>query len=201
MQNIIKTISKAFSSDPSSSEQPKIDPSKQKAIVVFYSRPDENYSVGVIEEGNTKKLAEIIAAAIKAPLMEIEAVKPYPKDYHETTVQAKGELASKFRPEIKPTKDISEYDVIFLGSPVWWGEIAPPLMTWLESVDLKGKTIFPFVTHEGSRFGSTRQNLKELAPGATIGEGLAMYGHEAQKGGEKVKKAVDNWLKKIGFAS
>ncbi len=171
----------------------------QKAVIVFFSRPDENYSVGYIEEGNTKKLAKLISQKTGAELVEIIPVNRYPTEYFPTTEQIKKEYASNYRPPIQPVKDISGYDIIFLGHPIWWGEVPPPVRTWLDSVDLKGKTVIPFVTHEGSKFGSSRSNLKELAPGATLGEGLAIYGHDAQKANSRTDKEVDAWLKKNGF--
>jgi len=110
----------------------------------------------------------------------IETVNPYPSDYRETTRQAKKELEADYRPPIK-TKipDLATYDLVFVGSPNWWGTIAMPVMTFLSGNDLSGKTIAPFMTHGGSALGRSPADIARLCPKATILEGLAISGTAA----------------------
>ena len=100
--------------------------------------------------GNTEKAAKIIAEETNADLYQIELVTPYPSEYKEQTELAKKELSEGILPAIKPwPENIGEYDVVFVGSPVWWGTMATPVRTFLASGVLKGKTVIPFVTHGG----------------------------------------------------
>ena len=102
-------------------------PAGKRALVVYFSRADENYNVGYIEKGNTKILAEMIAEATGADMFEIKPAKPYPKEYTATTNLAKKEKNEKARPEIVGTMpDVSGYDVIFFGYPIWWGDLPMP---------------------------------------------------------------------------
>jgi hypothetical protein len=78
-------------------------------------------------------------------------VSPYPTNYGAVVAQAKQELKADIRPALKSAgSNIASYDVIFVGSPNWWSTIAPPVMTLLSSLDFSGKTVVPFITHEGS---------------------------------------------------
>ena len=159
----------------------------KKVLVVYYSR-----------SGNTREVASQIHQALGGDITEIQTVNPYPSDYKETTTQAKQELESGYKPPIT-TKiaDIASYDVVFVGSPNWWGTIATPVMTFLSEHDLSGKTIAPFITHEGSALGRSAADIGKLCPKATILEGLAVRGKSAKSSQEDVAA----WLRKIGLKS
>ena len=95
--------------------------------------------------GNTEKAAKVIAEKTNADLYKIELVTPYPSEYKAQTELAKKELADGTLPPIKPwPENISEYDIVFVGSPVWWGTMATPVRTFLASGALKDKTVIPF---------------------------------------------------------
>ena len=112
-------------------------PAGKRALVVYFSRADENYNVGYIEKGNTKILAEMIAEATGADMFEIKPAKPYPKEYTPATETAKKEMNDKARPEIVGTMpDVSKYGVIFLGYPIWWGDLPMPCYTFFDKVKL-----------------------------------------------------------------
>lgn len=165
-----------------------------KKLVIYYSRVDENYEVGTIAKGNTEIIAEMIAAKTGAKLLKVEPVKEYPKAYDECIAVAKKELAADVRPEFKPVNiNPEEYDEIYVGYPVWWGEMPMPMFTFFEKYNLKGKTIHPFVTHEGSGLSGVSR-LKKVT-GANVTPGLAIYGHVAQNERAKAEKEVESWLK------
>lgn len=167
---------------------------ESKKLVVYFSRTGENYGVGVIEKGNTEIVAEIIAGHVGATLLKVEPVKAYPSGYDECTSVAKKELSAEARPEVKPASvNPEDFDEIYVGYPVWWGEMPMPMFTFLEKYNLKGKRIFPFVTHEGSGLSGVKR--LEEATGGDVQKGLAVYGHEAQGNRAKVEKAVLKWLK------
>lgn len=174
-------------------------PAGKRALVVYFSRADENYNVGYIEKGNTKILAEMIAEATGADTFEIKPAKPYPKEYTPATETAKKEKNEKARPEIVGTMpDVSGYDVIFFGYPIWWGDLPMPCYTFFDKVKLEGKTVAPFCTHEGSGLSGTDRYIADTTK-AKVTEALEMKGTTAQKNQDEAKKEVLAWLKKIGF--
>ena len=172
-----------------------------KSLVVYYSRADENYYVGTITEGNTAVIAKMIAKATGADIYEIKTVKAYPKNYRECTDVAKAEQRENARPAIQGgSPDLSTYDTIFLGYPIWWGDLPMCVYTWLEANDLSGKRVIPFCTHEGSGTAGTPSSLKAKLKGATVEQnGLAVRGATAQNKRSEAQKNVDAWLKKVGF--
>ena len=178
-----------------------VGPVAAKPLVVYFSRVDENYSVGNITEGNTAVIAKMIASKTGADIFEIKPVKPYPKNYKECTDVAKKEQKENARPAIqKGTPDLSQYDRIFLGYPIWWGDLPMCVYTWLEENDLNGKTIVPFCTNEGSGLAGTPSTLAKKLKGAKVEQdALAVRGATAQSKRGEAEKSVDDWLKKNGF--
>lgn len=174
-------------------------PAGKRALVVYFSRADENYGVGYIEKGNTRILAEMIAEATGADTFEIKPAKPYPKEYTPATEVAKQEKNDNARPEIVGTMpDVSGYDVVFVGYPIWWGDLPMPCYTFFDKVKLEGKTIAPFCTHEGSGLSGTDSNIAN-ATKAKVTEALVMKGSVAQNSRDEAKKEVTDWLKKLGY--
>ena len=190
------------SSAPKTDAPAKKDETKaggKRALVVYFSRADENYNVGYIEKGNTRILAEMIAEATGADTFEIKPAKPYPKEYTPATEIAKKEKNENARPEIVGTMpDVSGYDVIFLGYPIWWSDLPMPCYTFFDKVKLEGKTIAPFCTHEGSGLSGTDRYIAD-ATKANVTEALEMKGTTAQKNQGEAKKEVMAWLKKLGY--
>ena len=184
------------SADKSASNETKPE---GKAIVVYFSHTGENYSVGVITEGNTAKVAKVIAAKTGADIFEIKEAKPYPQSYDACIDVAKKELREKARPEIAgDLPDLTDYQVIYLGYPNWWGDCPMVVYTFLEKSKIEGKTILPFCTHEGSGLGSTAKNLQKAFPGAKVEmNGLSLRGATAQKDAVATEQAVDKWLKTL----
>lgn len=170
-----------------------------KTLVAVFSKTGEQYHVGVIQEGNTMIVAKMIAAATGADLFEIRAANAYPEGYDETTDIARKELRAGVRPELAEDKDIGAYDTVFLGYPIWWGEMPMAVFTFLESHDWKGKTVVPFATHEGSGIGRTQESLQKALPDAKILGGLAVRGAVAQNERPQAQQAVTEWLAKLGL--
>ncbi len=170
-----------------------------KSLVIIFSRADENYNVGYVEKGNTMILAEMIAEKTGSELFEVKPAKKYPADYDTCIDVAKKEQNQNARPEILEDKDISEYDTIFFGYPVWWGDIPMCMYTFIEGHDWNGKKIIPFCTHEGSGSGRTDRTLKNLMKGAEIQRALAIRGSVAQNNTKSAEREIDKWLKNLGF--
>lgn len=156
-----------------------------KNLILYYSRKGENYvngSVKSLAKGNTEIAAEFIQKAVGGDLFELDTVKPYADDYYECIDEAKKELQSHARPELKKyIEDISEYDNIFVCGPCWWGTYPMAVFSQLDRLDFGGKKVIPLMTHEGSGLGGCVKDLKKLCAGATFGEGLAVHGADASK--------------------
>lgn len=167
----------------------------QKPLVIFFSHAGENYSVGNIEVGNTKIVADYISEITAADQFEVVAEKSYDMPYMDLIKVAQDEAKAGELPAYKGNVDVTPYDVIFIGGPIWWGTYPQVMFTIFKDINLDGKTVIPFTTHEGSGLASTVQDLKKAFPKANIKPGFAIYGHEVRTGKAKVEK----WLKGLGW--
>ena len=174
-----------------------------KALVVYFSRTGEQYTVGVIDKGNTAIVAEMIAEETGADLFEvIPEDDHYPMTYSELTDVAKKEQKDKARPAYAgDVPDLSQYSIIFIGAPVWWGDWPMIMYTFFETNadGLKSKTLIPFSTHEGSGLSGFDKKLSSACPDATVLDGLAIRGNDCQNNQDSVRKKVGEWLTKLGY--
>ncbi|MCR4667697.1 MAG: flavodoxin [Desulfovibrio sp.] len=145
--------------------------------------------------GNTKKLASIIHGFVGGDIIEIKPQKAYPRDYDTLTKQAKKEQEQGARPALAALPPLEAYTTVFLGYPNWWGTMPMPLFTLFETNNFNGKTIIPFCTHGGSRLGRSVEDIKELAPGATVLKGFSAFGRDLGN----VTGEVQNWLEVNGI--
>lgn len=153
-----------------------------KSLVVYFSHPNENYNVGVVSEGNTKLLGDALAKAINADVFEIVPVEPYPTDYQSCVDKATEEGSASARPAyVGDIDNWADYDTIYLGYPIWWGDLPMIVYTFLENHDFSGKTVVPFNTHEGSGNANTFAMIKATIPAANvIGDGWNISGIKAR---------------------
>ena len=120
-------------------------------IVIFFSHAGDNYSVGNIEVGNTKIVADYISEITGADQYEIVTHKYDGMAYMPLIELAKKEVADGELPPYEgAAPDLSQYDTVFIGGPVWWGTYPPVMFTLFKDIDLADKTVIPFTTHEGS---------------------------------------------------
>lgn len=165
------------------------------SIIIYFSRSGENYFGGElknIEKGNTEVIAEYIRELDDATLFKVEPAEEYPADYMKCIDVAKKEQQDDARPAIRETLDsIDEYDTVYIGFPNWWGTLPMPMFTQLEKLDFEGKVIKPFVTHEGSGFGSSKKDINELCSGAEIKNGLSIPGANVYE----AKNTVESWIR------
>ncbi len=170
------------------------------ALVTYFSHAGENYNVGVVEEGNTAKLAKVIAEQTGADLFEIVPVVDYPHSYDECLEVATAEQREGARPEyVGDVENWDQYDTIFIGYPIWWGEIPNIVYTFMENHDFAGKTVIPFNTHEGSGQSHSQRDIENALPDATVLQGLAVRGTTAQNDADATAKAVSDWLSGLGM--
>lgn len=170
----------------------------EDSLIVYFSHAGENYNVGVVEEGNTAKLAKEIAAQAGADLFEIVPVAEYPTVYDECLEVATQEQREGARPEyMGDVESWESYGTVFLGYPIWWGEIPNIVYTFMESHDFAGKTVIPFNTHEGSGQSHSQRDIENILPDANVLQGLAVRGATAQNDPDETGKAVSEWLQKL----
>jgi len=154
--------------------------------------------------GNAKALAGQIANATGGDLFEVKTVTPYPTVYDECTRVARQELDTNARPAISGNiTNIQQYNTVFLCYPNWWGTMPMALFTFLETYNFSGKTIYPLVTHGGSRFGSSLNDIRRLCPGAVIGDGLSVSAFDRNPNDNPrvtvPNNDVTSWLRRIGM--
>ena len=174
--------------------------SSSNILVVYFSRTGEQYTVGTIDKGNTAIVAEMIAEKTGADLFEILPETDYPYTYAKLTDVAKKEQNDNARPAIKDAlPDLSQYDTVFIGAPVWWGDWPMILYTFFETADLSGKNLVPFSTHEGSGLSGFDRKLAAAVPDATVLTGQAFRGNDCQNDKAGVESKVQSWLEDLGY--
>lgn len=155
-----------------------------KAIVIYYSWG-----------GNTKSIAEKIARELNCGAARIYTVVPYEGDYNSIVDRGADEVKRGYEPEIKPLGiDLSDYDTVMLGTPVWWYTFAPAVKTFLSHNDLTGKKIYTFATN-GGWIGHTLKDVKSACPGADVKPGIDIrFDDHTQRTSDK---EVEKWIKNI----
>ncbi|WP_251623130.1 flavodoxin [Odoribacter lunatus] len=158
-------------------------PAEKKILVAYFSWG-----------GNTQHLAEEIADMTGGTLFRIETVNPYPSDYNECTVVARNELDNGIRPELKGSVDnLDDYDVIFVGCPVWWHTAPMAIWSFLETsdYDFSDKIIIPFCTYASTYREETLVKIVELTPASLHLQGFGATGRNTN--------GVENWLRTINI--
>lgn len=144
--------------------------------------------------GNAKVFAEGIQKEVGGDLFAIEPQDAYPKDYDQVVQQAKGEVASKYQPKLtNKIADIRSYDIIFIGTPIWWYTVAPPVRTFLAEYDLADKTVIPFSTHKGSGLSGIDKKIQDIQPKSKVLGGFAIWDGQVNSKQADIK----NWLQRL----
>lgn len=146
--------------------------------------------------GNTKGIAEEIQRQTGADLFEITMVNPYSTNYNTVLDEAQRDQNVQARPELAThIENMDEYDIVMIGYPNWWASIPMPVASFLEEYDFSGKTILPFCSHGGGRFGQSLTAIAKLAPNAAMGEALSIH----YSGGSELSGDVSAWLGSNGI--
>lgn len=167
--------------NPTDPETP-LEPSEDSNILIAY------FSWG----GTTERMAKIIADQTGGTLFEIEPVVPYPAEYTPCTEVALEEKNDNARPAIKDkVENWRDYDIVFIGCPVWWWTTPMIIHTFCESYDFKGKTVVPFCTYASTYRDETLAEIANSTPDAAhlTGEGLTS--------GRISEQTISSWLKEI----
>ena len=161
----------------------------KKSLIIYFSRADENYSVGFIDKGNTEVVAEYVRDFTNADMFKVEPLVPYAKDYNTCIKEAKERIGNA--PIKESLNDISEYEVIYIMSPIYWGTYAPELETAIKDLDFDGKIIRIITTHEGSGLGSVVSDIKRICKKANVlDDAIAIRGSQAHYS----KSKIEEWI-------
>ncbi len=164
----------------------------KKSLIIYFSRADENYFDGemkYIDKGNTEVVAEYVKELTNADMFKVEPLTPYAKDYNTCINEAKERVGNA--PIKEKISDISEYDVIYIMTPIYWGTYAPEMETALKDLDFTGKTIRIITTHEGSGLANVLSDVKRICKGANVlDDALAIKGSSVNN----AKSTIDSWI-------
>lgn len=170
-----------------------------KTLIAYFSHAGQNYThggIGYLEIGNTEVAAKKLNKMVDSDLFYIDTVKKYPDDHIEKIGIAKREFQENARPELNArVENMDKYETVIVAFPNWWTTMPMALFTFLESYDFSGKVICPLITHGGSGFSNSLNDIAKLCPNSTITEGLAINGDDVANS----DAALQNWLKKLGL--
>lgn len=153
----------------------------KKVLVAYFSHT-----------GNTEKVAQVIQSKTGGDLFKIETATPYSNVYREVTEVAKQEKADNARPALKNTvSDMAQYDVVFVGYPIWWYTAPMAVATFADSYDFSGKTVITFCTSGGSPISDSTPDMKAWFKGANVVEGIRAYANDAA--------STERWLERFGY--
>ncbi len=161
----------------------------KKSLVIYFSRADENYAVGYVDKGNTEYIAEYVRDFVNASLFKVEPLIPYSKEYNKCIIEAKERVGNA--PIKNKINDISEYEVIYIMTPVYWGSYAPEMETAIKDLDFTGKIVRIVTTHEGSGLARVVEDIKKICVGAIfLDDSIAIKGTDCIK----ARSAIEKWI-------
>ena len=151
-----------------------------RSLIVYFSRT-----------GNTEAVVDHIAERIGCDAIEIETRDAYPEDYDTLVNLVRQQAADGYLPPLARPINLSGYDRVFVGSPIWGNRLSRPVHSFLASHDLSGKVVAPFVTYEvSSGGGQAPDQLQQLCPNSDLRDLLTILGENA----ENAAIGVDLWL-------
>lgn len=157
--------------------------SNSRILVAYFSR-----------SGNTRVIAGVIHRSLKTDLFEIEPARPYPEDYFQTVEQATNERTRGIKPPLKNSiADISRYETVYLGFPIWGTSVPPVVQTFLSSHNLADKLLIPFITHGGYGKGNSDDILAHLAANARREKPLVIECSQERR----TTETVIDWLESV----
>jgi len=204
------SVGPSFSNE--SSGNANVDKENQKVLIVYFSRLgntdypsdiDASTSASIVEDksgryGATEYVAKMIQAEVGGNIRLIETQKPYPVNFVDVIFQNHVEMNNDYLPPLKNNRlNMDEYDVVFIGYPVWAVSVPPAVRSFLSENDLSGKTVIPFCTHDGYGSGRSYSDIGALSPKANMKNGIAIEAKDVTS----AKSAVSEWLKSIGVTS
>lgn len=167
-----------------------------RVLIIYYSRSGTNYPDVTLKHGHTWQIAREIAQVTGGTRYQIQTAQAYPKNYQATVDQAEQEQQDNARPRLKGIlPDVTQYETIFLGYPIWWSDLPMPVRTLMDQIDLNDKVVIPFSTNAGSGWGDSLATLKKQYPQAKFQKGFEIEGAEV----DQAHKQIRRWLRDLGY--
>ncbi|WP_282191612.1 flavodoxin [Adlercreutzia caecimuris] len=211
--------------DPANSPEPAPEPEPQpkpepeatsnagNVLVAYFSYPEtteesdpdnlteEEENSAVVHDGeilgNNQFMADIIARETGADTFRILTTRTYPADHAGLIAQAQEEINVGDRPDLaEPIPDLSSYDTVFIGYPIWWAELPPIMHSFLEQADLTGKQIYLFNSHGGSGNAGTLEEIKGILADSTVSDDNFVVSRDAVADSED---DIVAWVRGLGF--
>ncbi len=184
--------------------------SDNKTLIVYFTLPETDgvdtvagASRVVVDGelyGNIEFMANTVSNTVGGDIFEIKTVQSYPTIHKPLVDMADEELENNARPELSTHIDnIDDYDTIFIGYPIWWGDMPMPLYTFFDEYDFSGKTIIPFSSHGGSGLARTVNEIKDLEPNAMVMDGYTVSRDDIADDAKSVEKDFAEWINNINF--
>ena len=181
--------------------------SDAKILIAYFTVPETSgvdavaQASRVVENGEVVGNVEFIANTIQeetgGDIFAIETVQTYPGEHQALLDFAAAEMAANARPELSTSiSNLSDYDVIFLGYPIWNADLPMPVYTFLDTYDLSGKTVIPFTAHGGSGFAGTINTVASQEPGAEVErDGFSVSRNSVSA----AKSDIVSWVHELGY--
>ena len=183
---------------------------QSRTLIIYFSQPEEmkpdaadGFSGASVlqkntpETGSTQFIAQLIQKQTHGDLFRIETATPYPRQHDALLRVAEKEQQTKARPSLKtPLPDLSSYDTIYVGYPIWWYTMPMVIYSLFEQNDFSGKTVVPFTTHGGSRLADSLREIARMQPQARlVTRALSISRNDVS--GPDVPAQVEQWIKQV----
>lgn len=183
---------------------------QSRTLIIWFSQPEEMKTDAVDgfsgasvlqknmpETGSTQFVAQLIQKQTDGDLFRIETATPYPRQHDALLRVAEKEQQTNARPSLKtPLPDLSNYDTIYVGYPIWWYTMPMVIYSLFEQNDFAGKTVIPFTTHGGSRLADSLRQITRMQPQARlVTRALSISRNDVS--GPDVPAQVEQWVKQV----
>lgn len=183
---------------------------QSRTLIIWFSQPEEmkpdavdGFSGASVlqknmpETGSTQFVAQLIQKQTHGDLFRIETAIPYPRQHDALLRVAEKEQQTNARPSLKtPLPDLSNYDTIYVGYPIWWYTMPMVIYSLFEQNDFAGKTVIPFTTHGGSRLADSLRQIARMQPQARlVTRALSISRNDIS--GPDVPAQVEQWVKQV----
>lgn len=192
--------------DAASATEDVVPGTNHKVLIAYFSEPlpdgtDANTSASRVVAGNrlygsVEYMATVIGEATGGDMVRIQTETPYPGNFDDLAAQADNERQNGIHPTLSTSiEGFDNYDVVFVGYPVWWYQMPMPMYSFFDRYDFSGKTIIPFSSHGGSGWSGTIADIAGLEPEATMVDGFSTSRSNVASSAEEIR----NWLRDINI--
>ena len=203
---VIACSSDSDNDTPPEGTEEVVPGSNHKVLVAYFSEPlpdgvDANTSASrLVVNGNVVGSVEYLAQQIQqntgGDMVRIQTATPYPGNFDDLAAQAQQEVRNNVHPQLSTNiENFDDYDVIFVGYPIWWYQMPMAMYSFFDKYDFKGKTLIPFSSHGGSGWSGSLDMIRGLEPEATMVEGFSVSRTQSASSAENIR----TWLGRINM--